>query len=246
MRFDVITLFDKMFEALTEQGISRRAYQNGLYQLRFWNPRDFTSDRHQTVDDRPYGGGPGMVMLYQPLKDTLSALQQTLAPQKPHVIYLSPQGAPLTQQKVESLMQYSQITLLCGRYEGIDERLLQSCVDEEICVGDFVVSGGELPAMMLMDAMIRLLPGALNHQQSAEQDSFSDGLLDCPHYTRPEVVDGMAVPKVLIEGHHAKIDAWREQQKWIRTATRRPDLIEKLALTSEQRQRLDAWVKLAD
>ncbi|MDY0135531.1 MAG: tRNA (guanosine(37)-N1)-methyltransferase TrmD [Thiomicrospira sp.] len=246
MRFDVITLFDKMFEALTEQGISRRAYQNGLFELQFWNPRDFTFDRHQTVDDRPYGGGPGMVMMYQPLKDTFSALTQALAPQKPHVIYLSPQGEPLTQQKVESLMQHSQITLLCGRYEGIDERLLQTCVDEEICVGDFVVSGGELPAMMLMDAMIRLLPGALNHQQSAEQDSFSDGLLDCPHYTRPEIVDGMAVPKVLVEGHHAKINAWREQQKWVRTATRRPDLIKKLALTSEQRQRLDAWVKLAD
>lgn len=246
MRFDVITLFDKMFAALTEQGISRRAFQNGLYELKFWNPRDFTFDRHQTVDDRPYGGGPGMVMMYQPLKDTLTALVQDIAPCKTHVVYLSPQGQPLSQQKVESLMQHTHITLLCGRYEGVDERFLQTYVDEEICVGDFIVSGGELPAMMLMDAMIRLLPGALNHAQSAEQDSFSNGLLDCPHYTRPEVVDGLAVPSVLIEGHHAKIDAWREQQKWLRTHARRPDLIEKLALTSEQRQKLDAWLMLVE
>lgn len=225
MRFDVITLFPEMFSALTESGVSRRALQSELYQLKTWNPRQFTTDKHKTVDDRPYGGGPGMLMMYQPLKDTLTAIQSETAV-KPHVVYLSPQGQPLTQAKVEQLSQYESVTLLCGRYEGVDERLLISEVDEEISIGDFVVSGGELPAMMLMDATIRLLPGALGHNQSAEQDSFSDGLLDCPHYTRPEVVDGMAVPRVLMEGNHAKIDAWRQAQKLERTQQRRPDLLQ--------------------
>lgn len=223
MRFDVITLFPEMFGALTESGVSRRALQSGLYSLNTWNPRQFTTDRHKTVDDRPYGGGPGMVMLYQPLKDALDAIRSE-SPAKPYVVYLSPQGQPLTQARVQALMQQPCITLLCGRYEGVDERLLETQVDEEISIGDFVVSGGELPAMMLMDAMIRLLPGALGHDQSAEQDSFSDGLLDCPHYTRPEEVDGLAVPAVLVEGHHAKIDAWRQAQKRARTQQRRPDL----------------------
>ncbi len=223
VRFDVITLFPEMFSALTEFGVSRRANQNSLYALNTWNPREFTKDRHKTVDDRPYGGGPGMVMMYQPLKDCLSAIEETLQ-EKPYVIYLSPQGKPLTQQKVSDLSQHKNITLLCGRYEGVDERLISTSVDEEISLGDFVVSGGELPAMMLMDAMIRLLPGALGHTQSAEQDSFSDGLLDCPHYTRPEVVDGLSVPSVLLEGNHAKIKAWRYAQKVARTQQRRPDL----------------------
>lgn len=224
MRFDVITLFPEMFSALTESGVSRRAIQSELYALKTWNPRQFTLDKHKTVDDRPYGGGPGMVMMYQPLKDTLSEIESELQA-KPHVVYLSPQGQPLTQQKVADLTQYDNITLLCGRYEGVDERLITSSVDEEISIGDFVVSGGELPAMMLMDAVIRLIPGALGHSQSAEQDSFSDGLLDCPHYTRPEVVDGMSVPSVLIEGNHAKIDAWRQAQKLARTQQRRPDIL---------------------
>ncbi|MDG6773553.1 tRNA (guanosine(37)-N1)-methyltransferase TrmD [Thiomicrorhabdus sp. ZW0627] len=224
MRFDVITLFPEMFQALTESGVSRRALQSGLYDLKTWNPRQFTTDKHKTVDDRPYGGGPGMVMMYQPLKDTISAIKAE-SPGKPHVVYLSPQGQPLTQDKVAQLLHYDQVTLLCGRYEGVDERLLISEVDEEISIGDFVVSGGELPAMMLMDAIIRLIPGALGHNQSAEQDSFSDGLLDCPHYTRPEVVDEMTVPSVLLEGNHAKIDAWRQEQKLERTKKRRPDLL---------------------
>lgn len=223
MRFDVITLFPEMFSALTESGVSRRALNKELYSLKTWNPREFTHDRHKTVDDRPYGGGPGMVMMYQPLKDNIDAIRQEQVA-KPHVIYLSPQGQPLTQEKVAQLAQLDSITLLCGRYEGIDERLLETEVDEEICIGDFVVSGGELPAMMLMDSLIRLIPGALGHDQSAEQDSFSDGLLDCPHYTRPEVVNGMAVPEVLLQGNHAKIDAWRHQQKLLRTKLRRPDL----------------------
>lgn len=246
MRFDVITLFEPMFAALTEQGISRRALQNQLYQLQFWNPRDYTTDRHNTVDDRPYGGGPGMLMLYQPLKEAFEAIEQSLTGQTSHVIYLSPQGQPLTQQKVIELAAKPQLTLLCGRYEGVDERVIERFVDEEICVGDFVVSGGELPAMMLMDAAIRLLPGALGHHLSAQQDSFSQGLLDCPHYTRPEEIDGLSVPKVLLEGHHKKIDAWREQQQWLRTHARRPDLIEKMALTSEQRRQLDARLKLVE
>ena len=246
MRFDVITLFSEMFDALTQSGITRRAYENQRYQLKFWNPRDFTHDRHRTVDERPYGGGPGMVMLYQPLKDTFDALKQDLNGQASYVVHLSPQGQPLTQTKVLELAQRPQVTLLCGRYEGIDERVIQSCVDEEISIGDFIVSGGELPAMMLMDAVIRTLPGVLNHELSAEQDSFSDGLLDCPHYTRPEEVDGMKVPSVLLEGNHSKIEQWRRQQKWVRTQLRRPDLIKNLALTSEQRQQLDAWLKLME
>ncbi len=223
MRFDVITLFPEMFNALTESGISKRALQQELYQLKTWNPRQFTQDRHKTVDDRPYGGGPGMVMMYQPLKDSVDHIAQELN-QKPYVVYLSPQGEPLTQRKLEGLMTHSHITLVCGRYEGLDERFIQTHVDEEICIGDFVVSGGELPAMMLMDGLIRLLPGALGHDQSAQQDSFADGLLDCPHYTRPPEVDGMLVPEVLQQGNHAVIGAWRHQQKLTRTQLKRPDL----------------------
>ncbi|KUJ74800.1 tRNA (guanine-N1)-methyltransferase [Thiomicrospira sp. XS5] len=223
MRFDVITLFPEMFSALLESGVSRRAYQDGLYGFQTWNPRAYTLDKHKTVDDRPYGGGPGMVMMYPPLKKTVDAIAEANH-RKPHVVYLSPQGAPLTQQKLMDLSQHSELTLVCGRYEGIDERFIESCVDEEISVGDFVVSGGELPAMMLMDGLIRLIPGALGHEQSAEQDSFSDGLLDFPHYTRPVEVDGLTVPDVLQEGHHAKIDAWRHEQKLARTKQKRPDL----------------------
>ncbi|MDX1796175.1 MAG: tRNA (guanosine(37)-N1)-methyltransferase TrmD [Hydrogenovibrio sp.] len=223
MRFDVITLFPEMFEAITASGVSRRALQQNLYQFKSWNPRQFTSDVHHTVDDRPYGGGPGMLMIYQPLKDSVDAIQEELG-EKPYVVYLSPQGQPLTQQKLVELKDKPNLTLVCGRYEGIDERFIESQVDEEICVGDFVVSGGELPAMMLMDGVIRLLPGALGHNQSAEQDSFSDGLLDCPHYTRPVEVDGMTVPAVLQQGNHAKIDAWRHEQKLMRTKEKRPDL----------------------
>ncbi|NCN43198.1 MAG: tRNA (guanosine(37)-N1)-methyltransferase TrmD [Piscirickettsiaceae bacterium CG_4_9_14_3_um_filter_43_564] len=222
-RFDVVTLFPEMFEALTASGVSRRAYQQQLFELNTWNPRVFTEDRHKTVDDRPYGGGPGMVMMYPPLKKTVDAINQAVS-QPGRVVYLSPQGAPLTQQKLIELQAYDHLTLVCGRYEGIDERFITHYVDEEVCVGDFVVSGGELPAMMLMDALIRLIPGALGHDQSAEQDSFADGLLDCPHYTRPVEVDGLSVPDVLQQGNHAKIAAWRHQQKLLRTQQKRPDL----------------------
>lgn len=236
MRFDVITLFPETFSALTESGVSRRGLHKGCYVLKTWNPRKFTTDRHKTVDDRPYGGGPGMLMMYQPLKEAVDAIKEDVAlsakegdsnektKEQTFVIYLSPQGKPLTQVKVAELLKKTNITLVCGRYEGVDERFIATQVDEEICVGDFVVSGGELPAMMLMDAMIRLIPGVLGHNQSAEQDSFADGLLDCPHYTRPETVDGLKVPSVLLEGNHSKINAWREKEKIIRTKQKRPDL----------------------
>lgn len=225
LRFDVISIFGEMFSAITAQGISAKALEKGLYELAVWNPRDFTHDRHRTIDDRPYGGGPGMLMMYEPLRDTFKAINQQQPEQPNHTIYLSPQGQPLTQQRVAELATLPRITLLCGRYEGVDERVIENFVDEEIAIGDFVVSGGELPAMMLMDAVIRLQPGALGHQDSARQDSFSDGLLDCPHYTRPEVVDGKAVPPVLMSGNHAHIAKWRYEQQRQRTQARRPDLL---------------------
>lgn len=232
MRFDVITLFPEMFTSLSESGISSRAYAKGLYQLNFTNPRKFATDRHNTVDDRPYGGGPGMLMLYQPLKEAVEEIKQQVKG-KLHVIYLSPQGKPLTQAKLQSLKEKANLTLVCGRYEGLDERFIESFVDEEICVGDFVVSGGELPAMMLMDGVIRLLPKALGHSSSAEEDSFSGGLLDCPHYTRPAEIDGMKVPKVLMEGNHAKINEWRLQQKISQTKLKRPDLYQSYKLSQK-------------
>ena len=229
MRIDLITLFPEMAKAITDFGVTGRAIERGLASLHCWNPRDYTEDRHRTVDDRPYGGGPGMVMLYPPLKKAIQAVRaaQQQEGMTPHLIYLSPQGAPLTQQRAEQLSQQAGVILLAGRYEGVDERLIQSEVDEELSIGDYVVSGGELPAMVLMDAVIRLLPGALGHADSAAEDSFSDGLLDCPHYSRPEEIDGMAVPEVLLSGNHQKIAEWRAQQAQLRTVARRPDLMVK-------------------
>ncbi len=229
MRIDLITIFPEMVRAITDFGVSGRAIRNGLVELGTCNPRDFTEDRHRTVDDRPYGGGPGMVMLYHPLKRAITELRLKQQQQgiTPHLIYLSPQGTPLTQQRVEALSRLEGVILLAGRYEGVDERLIQSEVDEELSLGDYVVSGGELPAMMLIDAVIRLLPGALGHADSAQEDSFSSGLLDCPHYSRPEVVDGMAVPEVLLSGNHREISAWRTRQSELRTKSRRPDLMDK-------------------
>lgn len=228
MRFDLITIFPEMVRAITDFGVTGRAIDRGIATLQSWNPRDYTEDRHRTVDDRPYGGGPGMVMLYEPLKRTIQQVcqsQRDAGIEKPHLVYLSPQGAPLTQQRAEALSHQPGVILLAGRYEGIDERLIESEIDEEISIGDYVLSGGELPAMVLMDAVIRLLPGALGHADSAAEDSFSDGALDCPHYSRPEVVDGMAVPSVLLSGNHQKIAQWRAAQSDQRTLTRRPDLI---------------------
>ncbi|MGZ3157808.1 MAG: tRNA (guanosine(37)-N1)-methyltransferase TrmD [Burkholderiaceae bacterium] len=230
MQFDVVTLFPEMFSALTQSGITRRAFDQKKCDLALWNPRDFTSDNHRTVDDRPYGGGPGMVMLAKPLQAAIDAaktrqIEQGL--QSPRVVYLSPQGQPLTHRRVMEMTTEPGLVLLCGRYEAVDQRLLDRCVDEEISLGDFVLSGGELPAMALMDAVIRQLPGVLNDDASAVEDSFVNGLLDCPHYTRPEVYEGVAVPPVLLGGHHAEIEKWRREQMLAATAKKRPDLIEK-------------------
>lgn len=223
MKLGVITLFPDMFAAVTDYGVSSRAFKSGRLALQCWNPRDFTRDKHQTVDSRPYGGGPGMVMMIDPLRAALQTARAAMPTAR--VAYLSPQGRRLDQAAVRAFASRDALILLCGRYEGVDERLLQLEVDEEWSVGDYVLSGGELAAMVLIDATARLLPGVLGHEQSAEQDSFSDGLLDCPHYARPEVYEGMAVPPVLLSGNHAEIRRWRLQQSLLRTRERRPGLI---------------------
>jgi tRNA (guanine37-N1)-methyltransferase len=234
-----------MFSAITEHGVTGRAIRNGLIEFQTWNPRDYTHDRHRTVDDRPYGGGPGMLMMVQPLKDAILAAKGAarLHGGEAKVIYLSPQGKKLTQAGVHELSQHKRLVFIAGRYEGIDERLIESEVDEEWSVGDYVLSGGELPAMTLIDAIARYVPGVLGHNLSAEQDSFSNGLLDCPHYTRPEVLasevgDSKEVPKVLLSGDHEKIRQWRLYQSLERTWTRRPELLTDLALTAEQEEML--------
>lgn len=233
LRFDVITLFPEMFSAITGFGITRRALELGLWRLACWNPRDWTTDAYRTVDDRPYGGGPGMVMLAEPLALAIDAAKVG-AGGTAKVIYLSPQGVPLTQRRVMELADGEGAILLCGRYEGIDERLIARHVDEELSLGDFVLSGGEIAAMALMDACIRQLPGALNDAASAANDSFADGLLDCPHYTRPERYAGHGVPEVLLSGNHEKIRRWRLQQALGRTWQRRPDLLERRTLSREE------------
>ncbi len=242
MRIAVVTLFPEMFSAITDYGVSGRALKQGLFELRCWNPRQFTSDRHQTVDDRPYGGGPGMVMMAQPLRRAIQAAKAWVGPEV-KVVYLSPQGRTLDQSNVSSFAQggNSNLVLLCGRYEGVDERLIEIEVDEELSIGDYVLSGGELAAMVAIDAIIRLLPGALGHAQSAAQDSFAEGVLDCPHYTRPEMYEGREVPKVLLSGNHEQIRIWRLQQALGRTWQRRPDLLKKIALTEEQRLLLERY-----
>lgn len=242
---DAVTLFPEMFAAVAQYGVTRRAHEKGLWQLGLWNPRDFTHDERRTVDDRPYGGGPGMVMLAAPLEAAIGAARErqvAAGAAASRVICLSPQGAPLTHRRVSELAAAVQsgvgLVLLCGRYEGIDERLLQRCVDEEISLGDFVLSGGEIPAMALIDAVVRQLPGVLNDAESAEQDSFVSGLLDCPHYTRPEEYAGLRVPDVLLSGHHEEIRRWRLQQALVRTRQRRPELIAGRALSKEEAQLL--------
>lgn len=228
MQFDVVTLFPEMFAALTQSGITRRAFEQSKCGLMLWNPRDFTSDNHRTVDDRPYGGGPGMVMLAKPLEAAINAAkarQEKLGLTATRVVYMSPQGKTLTHQRVMQLTTEPGLVLLCGRYEAVDQRLLDRCVDEQISLGDFVLSGGELPAMALMDAIIRQLPGVLHDDASAVEDSFVNGLLDCPHYTRPEVYEGVAVPSILLGGHHAEILKWRREQALKTTSRKRPDLI---------------------
>lgn len=225
---DVISIFPEMFAAITEFGITRRAHEQGLWQLQCWNPRDYTQDRHKTVDDRPYGGGPGMVMkpepLFQAIGDAVESQRSKLGCVGP-VLYLSPQGRKIDHARIVEWSKLPGLILLCGRYEGIDQRVIESCVDEEVSLGDFVLSGGELPAMALIDAVVRQIPGALHDEASAREDSFVEGLLDCPHYTRPEECLGMRVPDILMSGDHAAIARWRYEQALLATAKNRPDLL---------------------
>lgn len=245
MQFDVVTLFPEMFRALTDWGITSRAVKQSRYGLRTWNPRDFTVDNYRTIDDRPYGGGPGMVMLAKPLEDSIGAAKAAQAEQgiaAPRVVMMSPQGGTLNHEGVMRLAAEPGLIVLCGRYEAIDQRLIDRCVDEEISLGDFVLSGGELPAMAMMDAIVRQLPGVLNDAQSAVQDSFVDGLLDCPHYTRPEEYDGVRVPDVLIGGHHAEIMQWRRREALRNTLQKRPDLIARARKNKMLSRADEAWL----
>ncbi len=237
VRIDVITLFPKMVEQVINYGVVGRAADQNLLGLECWNPRDYTVDRHRTVDDRPYGGGPGMLMKVQPLEETIQAVRKK-NPQA-QLVYLSPQGKPVDQDMLAKQVDAGSVIFLCGRYEGIDERLIQQEVDQEWSIGDYVISGGELAAMVCIDAMTRLIPGALGHEQSAQQDSFSDGLLDYPHYTRPEEYKGMKVPEVLMNGNHRHIEDWRERQSLGRTWQRRPDLLEHKVLDDRQQALLN-------
>jgi tRNA (guanine37-N1)-methyltransferase len=238
---DIISLFPEMFAAL-DSGIVGRAQRNELMQLQHYPLRDYTDDPSGRVDDRPYGGGPGMVMQYKPLSKALEAAKlNNTCPGK--VLYLSPQGKPLNQSALQNFAQQTHLTLLCGRYEGIDERIITDYVDEEWSVGEYVVSGGELPAMLLIDGITRLLPGALGHDQSAEQDSFSQGLLDCPHYTRPEVIQQHTVPAVLLSGDHAAIKRWRLKQSLGKTWQKRPDLLKRQVLGELEQMLLDEYIK---
>jgi len=239
VKIDVVSLFPPMFEAVTGYGVTGRAIERKLLELRVWNPRDFTSDPYRRVDERPYGGGPGMVMLPGPL--TLAVQAARASNPQAKVLYLSPQGRRLDHDGVQELAGRSGMVLLAGRYEGVDERVIEAEVDEEWSIGDYVLSGGELAAMVMVDAVVRQLPGVLGHEDSAAEDSFVNGLLDCPHYTRPEVFEGRRVPEVLLSGNHADIRRWRMKQMLGRTWERRPDLLAKIDLDDEQRQLLDEY-----
>jgi tRNA (guanine37-N1)-methyltransferase len=243
-QFDVVTLFPEMFDAVTESGVTGRARERKIFELVPWNPRDFAANSYRTVDDRPYGGGPGMVMMAEPLEKAVQAArlrQKSAGVKTSRVIHLSPQGRPLNHAMVMELAALQGLVLLAGRYEGVDERLIGRTVDDEVSIGDYVLSGGELAAMVVMDAVVRQLPGALGDAESASQDSFAGGLLDCPHYTRPELYEGVAVPPVLMSGDHAKIARWRLKQALGRTWQRRPDLLEKRALTDGERVLLEEY-----
>ena len=241
MHIHIVTLFPKLISGALGHGVLGRAIDNGLIEVAVSNPRDLAEDRHATVDDRPYGGGPGMVLKVEPTRTCLRQARSVL-PDGSRSIYLSAQGAPLDHEKVRELAELPGLLLLAGRYEGVDERLVQGEIDEELSIGDYVVSGGEFPALVVMDAVARLLPGVLGDELSAEQDSFVDGLLDCPHYTRPETVDDESVPDVLLSGNHEDIRRWRRKQALGRTWMRRPDLIEKLILSDEQQELLSEFV----
>lgn len=245
MWIGIVSLFPEMFEAITRHGVTGRAVEKGQIALEFWNPRDFTTDRHRTVDDRPYGGGPGMLMKVDTLRAAIQAARERaeqVTGLRPRVIYLSPQGRRLDQAGVKELASGPPLVVVAGRYEGIDERVVESDIDEEVSIGDYVVSGGELPAMVLIDAAARLVPGVLGHQDSAVEDSFNDGLLDCPHYTRPEEIDGRGVPEVLLSGHHGAIRRWRLKQALGRTWQRRPDLLEGRTLNVEEQALLEEFI----
>ena len=244
VQFDVISLFPEMFDAVTESGVTGRARERKLFELVVWNPRDFAVNSYRTVDDRPYGGGPGMVMMVEPLEKALAAARQrqkSTGAKRTRVVQLSPQGRPLNHPMVMELSALQGLVLLAGRYEGVDERLVARAVDEEISIGDYVLSGGELAAMVVMDAIVRQLPGALGDAESASQDSFVSGLLDCPHYTRPEVYEGVAVPPVLMSGNHAEIARWRLKQALGRTWQRRPDLLERRTLSADEKALLEEF-----
>lgn len=240
-RVDVVTLFPEMVETVIKHGVVRRAAEKGIVELGLWNPREYTEDRHKTVDDRPYGGGPGMVMKYQPLRDAVKNAKA--AAPNAHVVYLSPQGRKLDQQGVKELSAKEGLILIAGRYEGIDERFIETEVDEEWSIGDYVISGGELAAMVMIDAVVRMFPGTLGDAESAQQDSFMEGLLDHPHYTRPEEIEGIEVPDVLLGGNHQKIDEWRLKQALGRTYTRRPDLIAREELDKKSKQLLEEYLQ---
>lgn len=241
MRFDVITLFPDMVATAARYGVTGRALERQIVDLATWNPRDYTHDRHKTIDDRPYGGGPGMVMKYQPLHDALLAAKSSDVNSR-KVVCLSPQGKPVTQDLLTGVCDLSQLILVAGRYEGIDERFVELDCDEEWSIGDYVISGGELAALIVIDAVTRLLPGVLGDAESAQQDSHAGGLLDCPHYTRPELIENRAVPEVLLSGHHADIARWRMKQSLGRTWQRRPDLLKEKKLTAEQTNLLDEFI----
>lgn len=241
MRIDVVTLFPELIETVTGCGITGRARDKGIFDLAVWNPRDYTEDRHRTVDDRPYGGGPGMLMKVEPLRQAIALARQ--ANPKARVVYMSPQGATLNQARAQQLAQAEGVIFVAGRYEGIDERVIQLDVDDELSIGDYVLSGGELAAAVVIDAVVRLLPGALGHEASAVEDSFSDGLLDCPHYTRPEDYQGLKVPSVLLSGDHAAIRRWRLKQALGRTWLRRPELLQQQTLEKEQQQLLEEFMR---
>jgi tRNA (guanine37-N1)-methyltransferase len=242
MRIDVVTLFPQMFQVLSDYGITGRAVNRGILDMTTWNPRDYAPDRHQTVDDRPYGGGPGMVMMVQPLRDAIREAR-AMADGATRVIYLSPQGRKLDQHGLAELAKQPNLLLVCGRYEGVDERVIAAEVDEEWSIGDYVLSGGELAAMVMIDGITRLLPGALGHEESAVQDSFVQGLLDHPQFTRPEEIEGISVPEVLLSGDHQAIARWRYKQALGRTWLRRPDLLEGLDLNSEQEALLAEFIR---
>jgi tRNA (guanine37-N1)-methyltransferase len=241
MRIDVVTLFPPMIKTLAEYGITGRAAKQGILDLFTWNPRDYTTDNYQTVDDRPYGGGPGMVMMLPPLRDAIRAARE--ANEGSRVIYLSPQGRKVDHRGLQELSNRPGLVMVCGRYEGVDERLIKAEIDEEWSIGDYVLSGGELAAMVMIDGITRLLPGALGHEDSASEDSFAEGLLDYPHFTRPEEVDGMGVPAVLKSGDHQAIQRWRQKQALGRTWLRRPDLLEQAELDTEQQNLLAEFIR---